>query len=497
MHPLQTESVTYVIQRAESLMGLFYLLTLYCFIRGAQSPEPRAWHLLAVLSCLLGMGTKEVMVTAPLIVLAYDRTFVAGGFRQALRLRRGLYLGLAFTWIVPLFLAAGLHGRGVGYGLGYSWKDYGLTECWVVAHYILLALWPHPLIFDYGTDIVGRLRDVLPSACLLAVLAGAALIAFIRRSALGFAGVWFFLILAPSSSIVPVAFQPMAEHRMYLSLAAVMALLVAGAWALLGRRSMALVLAAAAALGACALMRNRDYGTETSIWADTVLRRPSNSRAHLALGSALAMEWRNDEAARQFEETLRIDPGDFQARRNLGLAFYHMGRADDALAQYRAIAPPTPDSAALHYDIGLALDLAGRTPEAVGEYARAVELNPEDAEARNNLGSALFRTGRVAEAIFQYGLALGLRPDSARIHFNLAMALIRVGGIERAMAQYREALRIEPGYAEAHNALGTLLEETGDLAGARAQYDAAVRARPDYPAARGNLERLKAAAPAR
>jgi tetratricopeptide (TPR) repeat protein len=490
LHPLQTESVTYVIQRAESLMGLFYLLTLYCFVRGARSPGPRSWHLLAVLFCLLGMATKEVMVTAPLMVLAYDRTFVAGTFREALRLRRGLYLGLALTWIVPGFLALGLHGRGVGYGLGYSWKGYGLTECWVVVHYLLLSVWPHPLVFDYGTDIVGGLRDVLPSACLLAVLVGGALLAFIRRTALGFAGAWFFLILAPSSSVIPVAFQPMAEHRMYLSLAAVMAVAVAGAWAAIGRRSLLLVLAAALALGTCSYVRNRDYRTEATIWADTVRRRPQNPRAHLALGSALAMEWRNPEAAEQFEETLRIDPGDFQARRNLGMAFYHMGRAEDALAQYRAIAPPTPDSEALHYDIGLALDLAGRTDQAIGEYRRALELDPGDAEAHNNLGSALFRTGRDMDAVVEYGRALSFSPNSARIHFNLALALVRMGGIRNAMLQYREAIRLEPGNAEAHNNLGNLLEQTGDTAAAVAQYEEALRAKPDYAAARSNLLRL-------
>jgi tetratricopeptide (TPR) repeat protein len=490
LHPLQTESVTYVIQRAESLMGLCYLLTLYCFVRAAQAPAPRPWLLLSVLFCLMGMATKEVMVTAPLAVLAYDRTFLSGGFRAALSRRLRFYAGLAATWLVPAFLAVGLHGRGVGYGLGYSWWAYGLAECWVVPHYLLLAFWPHPLVFDYGTDIVASLRDVLPWACLLAVLGGATIVAFARRSALGFAGMWFFGILAPSSSIVPVAFQPMAEHRMYLPLAAVSAVLVAAAWAALGRRSLWVLGAAAIALGAGTRLRNRDYLSETSIWSDTVLRRPSNPRARLALGSALAMEWRNEEAARQFEEAMRIDPGDFQARRNLGLALYHMGRAEDALAQYRAIAPPNPDSSALHYDIGLALDLEGRPAEAAGEYARAVQLDPGDAEALNNLGSALYRTGRLTEAVLAYGRALAIRPDSARIHFNLALALARMGGLERAKDQYREAIRLEPGYAEAHNNLGSLLEDAGDAAGAAAQYREAVRDRPDYAVARANLERL-------
>jgi protein O-mannosyl-transferase len=383
--PLQTESVTYVSQRAESLMGLFYLLTLYCFIRGAQDPDPRAWQLLSVASCALGMATKEVMVTAPLIVLAYDRTFVAVSLREALRLRWRLYLGLACTWLVLGFLSVGLRGRGVGFGLGYSWWSYGLTECWVVGHYILLALWPHPLVLDYGTDIIGGIRDALPWMCALAVLAGVALIALARRSALGFAGAWFFLILAPSSSIVPVAFQPMAEHRMYLPLAAVMAVVVAAAWTCAGRRSLPLLAAAALALGIGAFDRNRAYRSESSIWNDTVLKRPGNPRARMALGGALALEGRSADAARQFAEALRIDPGDYEARRSLGLALYNLGRTDDALAQYRLIAPPTPDSAPLHYDIGLALERSGRRAEAAGQYREALRLDPGLDAARAGL----------------------------------------------------------------------------------------------------------------
>lgn len=492
VHPLQTESVTYVVQRAESLMGLFYLLTLYCFIRGVQEQGSRTWRLLCVLCCLLGMGTKEVMVTAPLAVLAYDRTFVAESFRGALRLRWRLYAGLASTWVLLALLAADLRGRGVGFGLGYGWWSYGLTECWVIVHYVLLAVWPHPLVFDYGTDIVGTLRQALPWACVLAALVAGTLYAFARRSALGFAGVWFLLILAPASSIVPVAFQPMAEHRMYLSLAAVAAVVVAGFWAWLGRLCLPWVLVLASALGACAYERNLAYRNEISIWSDTVLRRPSNARAHIALGSALALEDRNAEAAEQFTEALRIDPGDFEARRNLGLALYHMGRSDEALAEYRRIAAPKPDSAPLHFDIALALDRAGRAGEAIGEYERALRLDPGDGEARTNLGIALFQAGRVAEAVVQYGLALRSLPDSAQVHFNLGMALARLGGIERAIAQYQEAVRLQPGYAEARNNLGILLAETGRVPEAIAQYEEALKIRPDYAMARANLAALKA-----
>jgi tetratricopeptide (TPR) repeat protein len=478
-------------------MGLFYLLTLYCFIRGVQPPGSGAWRLLSVLACLLGMATKEVMVTAPVAVLAYDRTFVASGVREALRLRWRLYLGLAATWLVPLLLAAGLRGRGLGFGLGFSWWGYGLSECWAVVHYLLLSAWPHPLVFDYGTHIVGSVGEALPWALVLFALAAAALAAFRRRTLAGFAGAWFLLILAPSSSVIPVAFQPMAEHRMYLPLAGVVALFVAAAWALLGRRSLAVFGAAALALGIATHLRNRDYRSETAIWSDTVLRRPENPRARIALGSALALGDRHAQAAEQFAAALRIDPGDFEARRNLGLALTHMGRFDQALRLYAGILPPAPDSAPLHYDIGLALDGAGRLAEAIAEYDKALHLDPADGEAHNNLGSALYRTGRVAEAIAQYQLAVRFKPDSARVHYNLAMALADTRRIERAIDEYRAAVRLDPGYAEAHNNLGTILAETGRTGEAIAEFREALRIRPGYDKARANLERLEAAPPAR
>ena len=321
-------------------------------------------------------------MTAPLVVLAYDRTFVSGSLRDALRLRRGLYLGLALTWIVPAFLTSGLGGRGVGYGLGYSWWSYALTECWAVGHYLLLSLWPSPLVFDYGASFAVGPRGALPWACLLAALAWLSAAAFWRRSALGFAGVCFFLILAPSSSVVPVAYQPVAEHRMYLPLAALAAVLVAGAWARLGRRSLPLALAAAVALGVCAAGRNADYRSEVSLWAATARLRPGNPRAHLALASALAQESRHTEAAQEYAEAVRLDPTDFRARMDLGEELCGMGRPDEALAEYSRIAPPTPDVAALHYDIGLALERKGRTAEAAGQYGEALRIDPGYSRAR-------------------------------------------------------------------------------------------------------------------
>jgi hypothetical protein len=164
LHPLQTEAVTYVIQRVESLMGLCYLLTLYCLIRSVDSPRPALWQGCMVTACLLGMATKEVMATAPLLGLLYDRTFLAGSFREAWQRRRWWYVGLAATWLPLACLVAGTGGnRGgtSGFNVGVAPWAYWLTQFQAVAHYLKLSVWPHPLVFEYGTFWV-RPVEALP-----------------------------------------------------------------------------------------------------------------------------------------------------------------------------------------------------------------------------------------------------------------------------------------------------------------------------------------------
>jgi len=386
VHPLQTEAVTYVSQRAESLMGLLYFLTLYAFIRGATSGRPRAWFLLATVSCLLGAATKETMVSAPLVVLAYDRTFVSGSFRRALSCRWALYAALGLSWVAVALLAGGLHGRGVGFGLGYSAGGYALVEAWVVAHYLLLCVFPYPLVFDRGPDVVATVGEAVPWACVTVLVFLAAAWGFARRSAWGFACAWFFLVLAPTSSVVPIAYQPMAEHRMYLPLAAITALAAACLWRILGRRSAAFAVAACALLACVTFLRNGDYRSEVGLWSDTVRRVPGNERAHLALGDAFTLAGRGAEAEDQYRQALAISPRDRVARLALGLSLFSAGRAEEALGEYRMIAPLGSYSALLHRSMGLALEKTGHRADALAEFRRALEVDPSDAVARERLG---------------------------------------------------------------------------------------------------------------
>ena len=153
LHPLHTSAVTYIIQRAESIMGMCYLLTLYCVLRGATSKRAPLWYAAGIVACALGAASKEVMVTAPLVVLLYDRVYLARGFRRALRKRWGLYVGLAASWVVLAALAGGRAGT-AGLGMGVGWWAYLRTQFVAVFEYLRLSLWPNRLIFDRGTALV-------------------------------------------------------------------------------------------------------------------------------------------------------------------------------------------------------------------------------------------------------------------------------------------------------------------------------------------------------
>jgi tetratricopeptide (TPR) repeat protein len=495
VHPLQTEAVTYVVQRAESLMGLFYLLTLYCFIRGVESRRPWRWYAISLTACLLGMGSKEVMASAPLMVLLYDWLFVAGSLQEAWTRRWRLYAGLASTWVVLGYLLANVGNRGgtSGFGTELTWWTYALTQCRAIVYYLKLSVWPYPLVFDYyGTATVNHVGQALPYALVLAALAAGTVIALWHRCAIGFLGVWFFAILAPSSSVVPVAAQTMAEHRMYLPLAAVVTLGVIVINALLGRRSDVVFLALAVGLGFLTIRRNQDYHTELSIWTDTLAKCPDSIRAHYNLGNMLLHAGKVPEAVDQYEQTLRLRPDCVEAHDNLGIALCQMGRVTEAIGHYEQALRVYPNDAKAHYNLGMALWQEGQVQGAIGHFEQALRSNPGFTEVHVNLGIVLSQIGSNQDGLAHFKEALRLSPDSPEVHCSLGLALFRMGSVTEAVENFEQALRIRPDYVEAHFNLGLALEKMGRTPEAIEHYQQALKLRPDFIPATRALARLRA-----
>lgn len=537
LSPLQTEAVTYVVQRVESLMGLCYLLTLYAFARAVEgdsggrpgSRRPQStWLGVSVAACLLGMASKEVMVSAPLLVLLYDRAFVAGSFREAWNRRARYYGALGGTWLLLGWLLLGTHSRGgtAGFDTDVSVGSYALTQFRALVIYFKLSFWPHPLVFDYGTEVAKHAADVLlPALAVFAVAAGTAW-ALVHRPMLGFAGAWFFAILAPSSSIVPVATQTIAEHRMYLPLAAVIVTGVIAAYAWLGHRVIGASLIAAVLFAGLTWQRNQTYRDESALWADTVARRPANPRAHYNLAEILARSGRKLEAVSHYETALRLDPDYAEAYNNLGVALNELGRRDEAFGKFDRSVRIDPGNPVARYNLGDALAQRGRFPEAVVQLEAALQEKPDYVEALNNLGGVLLQLGRAADAIPRLEQTLRLNPDFAEAHSNLGLALLQTGRLPEAKHHFIQVVRIAPRDASAHSNLGYIAlqqdrpqdavthyrvvvqERPGEAeshynfgaacarmqqwAEAAAAFDQALQIRSDYPEARRQLLQMRA-----
>ncbi len=454
LHPLQTATVTYVMQRTEGLAGFFAMATLYGFLRGVAAERGgRGWLMAAIVACALGMASKEVMVVLPVVVFFYDRTWVEGNVMAAWRARKFFYAGLGATWLVLVvcLLAKGRDGS-AGWDAGMSVAGYALMQGEAIWRYLRLAVWPAPLVFDYGTELSANYAAVAG----VVALVGATAWAWARRPGVGFLGFLFFAALAPSSSFVPVATQTIAEHRMYLPLAVLVSAVVLSAYAWLGKRSLWLWAAVALAGSLGTWTRNLEYRSARDIWADTVAKRPGNARAHFNLGLALSAGGDEAGARAAWTATLRIEPANAGASAKLAESLAQAGHAEEALRYFEAAARGGRSDGVFLNNWGSALLAVGRAAAARDKFAAAQVRLPESPEVRFNAGNALVALGLEVEAIEAFRAAVQLRPGYAEAHYNLGVALSAMGQYAAALAEFESALRLAPGDASARRNVAAL-----------------------------------------
>jgi tetratricopeptide (TPR) repeat protein len=529
VHPLQTQSVTYIIQRAQVFMGLFQFMTLYCLARSAVPGARRAWwSVAAVAACAAGMGCKQDMVVVPVVAALYDRVFLAGSWREVARRRWALYLGLAATWVVlaPSFgvavrppaetpvLASGpdpfpmagldtadpmnsprfVDRDGPSAGLGMSSmtpRTYAQTQPEVILHYLWLAVCPRSLCFDYSDwPVAHNLAAAAPAAAALLTLLAATGAALWYRPTVGFFASWFFLALAPTSSVLPI-FDVAFEHRMYVPLAAMAVLLVLSGRAVLnaacapGWVGPALVAAAAVTLGTLTMMRNLDYRTKVSLLEDTLAKRPGNWRTRHNLAIAYYEAGQYEQALEHFQATARERPVAHEHALLAGL-LTRMGRFEEATEHFRIVvyqvdrmpAASIEHRTAVHYNLAKSLSDLGRPDEAVTHYREAVRLNPENASAWNNLAGLLNRGGKYDEALACLEKLLVLQPASPLVQNNSGVVLARLGQHERAAGHFRRAVELDPRYLDAWSNWGHTLMRLGKTAEAELAYRRAYDLRP-------------------
>lgn len=506
VHPVQTESVTYLVQRVESLAGLFLLLTLHAALRAHEAARPLAWSAAAILFCGLGMGSKETMAVAPIIAALYDRAFLYPSMREALRKRWPLWAGLAATWLVlglqlstgPRKLSAGFHFPDFGP------QHYLGIQLGAVVSYLRTLVLPVGLVFDYGepglaVPVPHSIGEWGPPAALLLLLLATSVWLWLRNPPAGFLALAFFVLLAPSSSVIPIVTEAMSEHRLYLPSAAALVLVVAGAWHLVQQRRAlaALGIVVAIALAILTFQRNTVYGSAVSLWRDAAAKRPQNPRAwtELALAEhAAGNSARADAAYREairvahdgYEEELRHNPRYLPALQGLGVQEeqrFDLTRdvtaLDRAIELERRYLDRRPDDGDVRLNLAHSLEKRGRIDEALEQYRSAMDLMPRDAAIAGDAANCLSRAGHLDEAQALYRRALALRPAWALGHYNLAVSLARAGRADLALEEFHAALALDEKLVPAWHRAGLVAAWAGRPEEAVKDLETAIRLQAD------------------
>jgi tetratricopeptide (TPR) repeat protein len=545
VHPLQTQAVTYVVQRCEAMMALFFLLTMYGYLRGATSARSWPWYGMALVTFCLGLGSKEVMVTVVPVLLLYDRCFLADSWREVVQ-RRGwvqaafcLPLIAAATMLVPALQGGAESTAGFQIQAATPW-EYARSQPGVILHYLRLCVWPYPQCLDYGWPVETRwlIGIGLPALLVFGLFVLSAWDLF-RGGRRGFLGMAFFLVLAPTSSIMPIQ-DLCVEHRMYLPLACVVAAGVLGGYQLLRRLpagwdrrcAVTMVLGAVVALGGLTVLRNQVYASVVGMWTDVVqvtryygtgshqdrtlnnlgdalldagriqqgldvLRQaeqlqPSSAEIHGNLGRGLLQLGQVEAARPHCEAAVRLSPDVARFRQQLGVLAAQQRRHEDAEREFREALRLAPLDVLIETNLGQCLAAQGRTAEAIECWQQVLERDPQFTDARRRLATTLAEAGRGQEAAGQAHELLRCAPRDVQVRLLCGMIETQRGHDPAALEHFRQALQLDPRLAAAHLQAGNSYRRLGQLSEAIRSYEEAVSLDENLAEAHNNLAGLLA-----
>jgi len=504
VHPIQTQAVTYIVQRFASLAALFYLLTVVCYLQWRLSPPDTkrryVWYAGALIATILAMKTKENTFTLPFMLLLVEVI----GFGTPVRKQWiGLIPFFLTLPIIPLSRPGALGEGEAGLArstMDISRLDYLFTQFRVIVTYLRLLIFPVHQNLDYDYPLYHSLLQppVFLSALLLAALLGLALLALRRATrspypaqwrliALGI--LWFFLTLSIESSIIPIK-DLIYEHRLYLPSVGFWLAASTIFWGFYFRGQGLKFVGLGIVLSLLVLgtyHRNRVWQDEVSLWADVARKSPHKPRGYNNLGKAYQEQGASSKAVEAYEKAIQLEPGYAEAHNNLGNAYKELGRLHEAVLEYKTAFTLKPDLAEAHNDLGLVYSDQGLLDEAVQEFQTALRLKPNYAQAHNNFGNVQAKLGDTEKAVHEYATALSLNPDYADPYYNLGNIYRNIGRLDRAIQSYQQAIKRNPQYALAHNNLGLGYFVQGRLSEALIELKEAVRIKPDYFEAHNNL----------
>ena len=493
VHPLNTQAVSYVVQRTESLMALFYLLSLYALVRYAEGDTDGRWGVASVAAFVAALMCKEVAVTLPLVALLYDRALLGGSFKASLRARWPMYAVMFGLWgvgIVVLLPPALDPSGAAGFGMAnITSTEYLVSQAGVILHYLRLSVLPYPLVIDYWWPVAEAWWQWLPQLVVVTALLIGVIWGLWRNTWWGMLGAAFFLILSPTSSIMPIA-DLAVEHRMYLPLTVVVALAVVLACAGLMRKAAdrkqqaqiggVLVALVALALGLGTVLRNFDYRTPIVLWQTVVERAPSNPRGYQKLGEAyqhLAKDYREEGRPSEVQDTLALAVHNYNESIELQRRLSEQGRRvpPSSVHAFNNLSEVRTEQAQAMREQGRSQTANEYFEQARRLITAAIQIAPNEAEFHYNLGRLELLRGNLETAERALRRALDLRSGYAKAHNNLGVVYMRQGKRDAAEKMFRTALRHDRAYGAAYRNLGNALAERGRLRKAISAYETAIQ----------------------
>jgi tetratricopeptide (TPR) repeat protein len=468
-HPVQTQAVTYVIQRLASLATFFYLLSLVSYLKarllqtqGIQGKAftAAAFHILALFSAVLAMKTKEIAFTLPVMAVCCELIFFRGPFARRLL---GL-LPMALTiFVIPLtLLRNGTGPQGLISEVGevtrvmtpISRLDYLLTQFRVIVTYLRLLVFPVEQRVDYDYPLFHSLLNpqVLASLFLLLTLAGIAAVLLVqarrglvsdqgRSRLVAFCILWFFITLSVESSIIPIA-DVIFEHRLYLSAVGFCILIPLLISTYLPRGAEVLLVCLVVLLGGATIGRNMLWGDEVRLWQDNLAKSPDKGRVYIQLGKAYRKIGRNDLTIETYNQWLAKDPNDPEAYNNRGNAYRNLGMPGLALEDYNHSIALAPNFGLPHFNRATLYLERREFSRAIADYLRAQSLDPALEKRYSNLGYAYEELGQHDKAIEAYTREIARNPASGEAYYNRSVVYRRKGMPQESETDLREARRL-------------------------------------------------------
>ncbi len=488
VHPVQTQAVTYIVQRYTSLAALFYLLSVVLYAKwrletaGSGGRYRVIFYLFSILSAVLAMRTKEISFTLPFVILLYEFFFFGSRWRRAYFLIPYL-LTLSVIPLVfinldtdkPIGDLAGEVREAALETESISRGDYLLTQFRVIVTYLRLLALPVRQNLDYDYPVY---RSFFAPEVFLSFLFLLAIVClgvyFYIRSRKGGSGYlllssfgifWFFITLSVESSIIPIR-DVIFEHRLYLPFAGAAVVFCSAMmygtdccirWSRGRTSSGAVVVIVMAAilipLSFAAYQRNRVWKDSITLWKDVVAKSPLKARPHRNLAFASYNQGLPDEAIKEYRIAIGIKPGIASIHNNLGLVYYNQGMIEEAVSEYEAALRLKPDLEMVHVNLGLAYARKGALDEAVTEFKSAISLNPGLAGAHFNIGLVYMKQGRPDYAIEEFKTVIRLKPDSPEAHNHIGVIYAMQDRKDDAIVEFTNALRLKPDFSEAKSNL--------------------------------------------